>query len=542
MFRRSFIKNSIATGTLLSINSCSTEQKKTPDTHEVFPLQEMTISGLMTAYESGELTCESVTRMYLDRIEAIDKSGPTLRSILAINPEALTEARQLDEQRKSGKVKGPLHGIPVLLKDNIDTAGTMKTTAGSLALKDNQALQNAFITQKLIDAGALILGKTNLSEWANFRSSRSSSGWSAMGGQTRNPYIIDRSPCGSSSGSGAAVAANLCAVAVGTETDGSIVCPASINGIVGIKPTIGLVSRSGIVPIAHSHDTAGTMTRTVEDAAVLLSVLAGIDEKDAYTQRSIGKIPSDYTQFLNKDGMRGKRIGIARRFFGFHELVDALLEKAIDAMKQLGATLVEVPPDELSDLADEDAYTVLLYEFKHDLKAYLSTCPEQVSIRSLEDLIAFNEVNKDKEMPYFQQEVFLEAAKKGEHTDEQYLHALDRVLKANGENGIDKALKTHQLDAIIAPSNGPTWPIDLVTGDHFLGGSSSPAARSGYPSITVPAGHVHGLPIGISIFAGAFSEPELISMAYAYEQATMHRRQPEFRLSFNEFQPTEKSD
>ncbi len=540
MFRRSFIKNSIATGALLSINSCETDQKKIAETHEVFPLKEMTISGLMAAYESGELTCERVARMYLDRIEAIDKSGPTLRSVLAINPDAIAQAQELDILRKSVSVKGPLHGIPILLKDNINTSGAMKTTAGSLALNDNLALQNAFITQKLIDAGALILGKTNLSEWANFRSTRSSSGWSAVGGQTRNPYIIDRSPCGSSSGSGAAVAANLCTIAVGTETDGSIICPSSINGIVGIKPTLGLVSRSGIVPIAHSHDTAGPMTRTVEDAAILLGVLAGIDEKDAYTQRSTGKIPSDYTQFLNKEGMRGKRIGIARRFFGFHELVDALLEKAIDDMKQLGATLVELPQDELSDLADEAAYTVLLYEFKHDLKAYLSTCPEQVSVRSLEDLIAFNEVNKEKEMPYFQQEVFLEAAKKGDLTEDQYLNALDWVLKANGENGIDKALKTHQLDAIIAPSNGPSWPIDLVTGDHFLGGSSSPAARSGYPSITVPAGFVHGSPIGISIFAGAFSEPELISMAYAYEQATRHRKPPAFRPSFNEFQSTEK--
>jgi len=537
MFRRSFIKNSIATGALLSINSCNTDQKKASETHEVFPLQEMTIRELITAYESGAMTCESVTRLFLDRIEEIDRSGPTLRSVLAINPDAMAQAKELDKLRKSGAIKGPLHGIPVMLKDNIDTAGVMKTTAGSLALKDNQARENAFIAQKLIDAGALILGKTNLSEWANFRSNRSSSGWSAVGGQTRNPYIIDRSPCGSSSGSGAAVAANLCAVAVGTETDGSIVCPSSINGIVGIKPTLGLVSRSGIVPIAHSHDTAGPMTRTVEDAAILLGVLAGKDEKDSYTQRSEGKIHSDYSQFLNKDGMNGKRIGIARRFFGFHEKVDSVLEKAMEDMKQLGATLVELPQDELRDLAEEDAYTVLLYEFRHDLKAYLSTCPEQVTVRSLDDLIVFNEANKDKEMPYFQQEVFLEAAKKGELTDDQYVHALANVLKANGENGIDKALKTHELDAIIAPTNGPSWPIDLITGDHFLGGSSSPAARSGYPSITVPAGYVHGLPIGISLIAGAFSEPELLSMAYAYEQATKHRKEPEFRLSFNEFQP-----
>ena len=535
MYRRSFIKNTFAAGALLSINSCDTTEKKAPEDSADFPLQEISVRELLTAYESGAMTCEYVTRLYLDRIAAIDKSGPSINSIITTNPDAITSAIELDKLRKSGNIKGGLHGIPILLKDNIDTSGSMKTTAGSLALKDNQALQNAFITQKLIDAGALILGKTNLSEWANFRSNRSSSGWSAVGGQTHNPYVLDRSPCGSSSGSGAAIAANLCTAAIGTETDGSIICPSSINGIVGIKPTIGLVSRSGIVPIAHSHDTAGPMTRTVEDAAILLGVMVGADENDPYTKRGVGKGYADYTQFLNMDGLNGKRIGVARRFFGFHEEVDAIMENAINEIRSLGATIVEMPNEELSDLAEQDAFNVLLYEFKHDLNIYLRNCPEQIQVRSLSDLIEFNKENKDLEMPFFQQEVFLEAEKKGELTDEQYLTALNKVLKANGENGIDKSLQTYELDAIMAPSNGPAWQIDLINGDHFLGGSSSPAARSGYASITVPAGFVQGLPIGISFFAGAFSEPTLISIAYAYEQATKHRQPPQFLPMINNF-------
>ncbi len=533
MERRSFLKNSLATGALLTVNSCATDSQKTPQSTDHFPLNEITIRELIHGYEAGTSSCEKVTQQYLKRIESIDKSGATLCSVIQLNPDAIEQARELDSLRKSGTMKGPLHGIPVLLKDNINTAGNMNTTAGSLALKNNKATKNAFVAQKLIDAGALILGKTNLSEWANFRSTRSSSGWSAVGGQTRNPYFLDRSPCGSSSGSGVAVSANLCSFAIGTETDGSIVCPATINGIVGVKPTLGLVSRAGIVPIAHSHDTAGPMTRSVTDAAIVLGVLAGVDENDPYTKRSIGKGIGDYTSFLKTESLNGSRIGIARTFFGFHEKVDELMEKAIVDIRGMGATMVEMEKDELHDLADEDAYAVLLYEFKHDLKAYLSTCGAAVTIRSLDDLIAFNEANKDQEMPYFTQEVFMDAQNKGPLTDPEYLNALDNVLKSNGENGIDKAIKAHALDAIIAPTGGPAWTIDMINGDHYRGGSSSPAARSGYPSITVPMGFVHGLPVGISFFASAFSESTLIGLAFAYEQATKFRRPPTFQSSFN---------
>lgn len=536
MKRRSFFKTSIAAGTILSVNSCQTQE--TPENNgeqvnDVFPLNEITISDLQKSYHIGELTCEKVIQMYLDRIDKIDKAGPALNSVIEINPDAMAIAKALDEERKSGKTTGPLHGIPIMLKDNIDTAGKMMTTAGSLALEGNYASQNSWVAEKLEQAGAIILGKTNLSEWANFRSNRSSSGWSGRGGQTRNPYIVDRNPCGSSSGSGVAVSANLCATAIGTETNGSVVCPASVNGIVGIKPTVGLVSRAGIIPIAHSQDTAGPMARTVRDAAMVLGALTGIDEKDKYTQKSQGKSFTDYTTFLREDSLRNKRIGVARHFFGFHEKVDQLMDHAIKDLQNLGAKTIDLDQEDLNGKSGGDAYEVLLYEFKHNLNSYLKNCTSDIVIRSLEQLIAFNKDHADKEMPFFGQEILIAAQEKGDLNSDEYKKALDNVLKSNGPEGIDRVMDKYNVDAIIAPTGGPAWPTDVITGDHFLGGSSSPAARSGYPSITLPMGFIHGLPIGISFFSEAFSEAKLISFAYAYEQATKHRKAPKFIPTFD---------
>ena len=535
MKRRSFLKNSVATGALLSVQACQPAEslKTTADANNYsFELEETTIASLLDSYKNGSLTIEKATKLYLERIEAIDKNGPGLNAVIELNPDALEIARSLDNDFHQGKIKGPLHGIPIMLKDNIDTKGKMMTTAGSLALEGNYASQNSWVTEKLEQAGAVIIGKTNLSEWANFRSTRSSSGWSGRGGQTRNPYIIDRNPCGSSSGPGVAVSANLCTAAIGTETDGSIVCPSSINGVVGLKPTVGLVSRTGIIPIAHSHDTAGPMTRTVEDAAIILGALTGIDPGDEYTTKSEDKSFTDYTQFLNKDSLNGKRIGIARNFFGFHEKVDQLMEMAIKDLQTLGAIPVEIEGNYLKGNSDEDAYKVLLYEFKHDLNEYLKNCTSDIKVRSLAQLIQFNREHAKQEMPYFGQEILLEAQDKGDLSSPEYVKALENVLKSNGPEGIDLVLEKFQLDAMIAPTGGPAWPIDVISGDHYIGGSSSPAARSGYPNITVPMGYVDGLPIGISFFAEAFSEPQLIGLAYAYEQATKHRKAPTFLPTF----------
>lgn len=536
MKRRSFFKTSIAAGTLLSVNSCQsreTTEKNGEQIQDDFPLNEITISDLQKSYNIGDLTCEKVVQMYLNRIEKIDKSGPILNSILEINPDAIAIAKALDENRNSGKPSGPLHGVPIMLKDNIDTAGKMMTTAGSLAMEGNYASQNSWVAAKLEQAGAIILGKTNLSEWANFRSNRSSSGWSGRGGQTRNPYIIDRNPCGSSSGSGVAVSANLCSTSIGTETNGSVVCPASINGIVGIKPTVGLVSRAGIIPIAHSHDTAGPMARTVRDAAIVLGAMTGIDKKDNYTQKSKGKSFSDYTTDLQADSLKKKRIGVARHFFGFHEKVDLLMEQAIKDLQNLGAKTIDLDQEDLNGKSGSDAYKVLLCEFKHDLNSYLKNCTSDIKIRSLEQLIKFNKDHADKEMPFFGQEVLIAAQAQVDLNSDEYKSALDNVLKSNGPEGIDRVMDTYEVDAIIAPTGGPAWPTDVITGDHFLGGSSSPAARSGYPSITLPMGFVHGLPIGISFFSEAYSESKLISFAFAYEQATKHRKPPKFIPTFD---------
>ncbi|MEM6840660.1 MAG: amidase [Bacteroidota bacterium] len=527
MNRRTFIqKSGIATAFAYFPSACSSETHP-PNALDVV---EATVTDLQAGMEAGEYTSRDLVEVYLQRIQEIDQQGPTLRSVIEVNPEALSIADQRDEERQQGKVRGPLHGIPVMIKDNIDTADQTETTAGSLALTGSKPAQDAFLVQQLREAGAVLLGKTNLSEWANFRSTRSSSGWSGRGGQVKNPYILDRNPCGSSSGSGVAVSANLCTVAIGTETNGSIVCPSQANGIVGIKPTVGLVSRSGIIPISHSQDTAGPMTRTVTDAAILLGALTGTDARDPITQKSEGRAYHDYTQFLDVNGLQGKRIGVGRSYFSFHEGVDERMEAALAAMKEQGATLVDLetvmPQDELNGAG----YEVLLYEFKHDLNQYLAE-RNHPTIKTLEDLIAYNQNHADQEMPYFLQEIFLSAQAKGGLDDEAYLEALATVQRVSRQDGIDKVMNEHQLDAIVAPSGSAAWPIDVVNGDHFLGGSSSPAAMAGYPSITVPAGFVHGLPVGISFFASAYQEPQLIQIAYAFEQATQHRKAPEFKTT-----------
>ena len=490
-----------------------------------FELEEWTVARLQDAMASGRLTARAIAERYLARIEAIDGQGPMLRSVIETNPDGLAIADALDEERRSGRTRGPLHGVPVLIKDNIDTADRMRTSAGSLALADQVAPQDSFVAGRLREAGAVILGKTNLSEWANFRSTRSTSGWSGRGGLCRNPYALDRNTCGSSSGSGAAASASLCAIAVGTETDGSIVCPSSATGLVGIKPTLGLVSRAGIVPIAHSQDTAGPMARTVTDAALLLAALAGVDPRDSATTAARGRI-ADYAAALDPRGLAGARVGVARQIFGFHPAVDALMDAAIDAMKEHGAVIVDPVEFEHRGEIDDPEFEVLLYEFKADLNQYLASLRPAAPARSLADLIAFNDQNKDREMPYFGQEIFIRAEEKGPLTSKEYLDALEKSKRLAGAEGIDAVTAKHQLDAIVAPTGGPAWTTDLVNGDHFGGGASTLAAVAGYPAITVPAGYVFGLPVGLTFFAGAWSEPALIRIAFAFEQATKHRRAP----------------
>jgi amidase len=490
-------------------------------------LEEATIIELQNKMDSGESTARAIAEMYLERIEQIDKGGPAINAVIELNPDALDIADALDAERTSGP-RGPLHGIPVLLKDNIDTADKMQTTAGSLALQGSIAPEDAWVTQRLREAGAVILGKANLSEWANFRSTRSTSGWSSRGGQTRNPYALDRNPCGSSSGSAAAVAANLCAVSVGTETDGSLICPAQTNSIVTIKPTLGLVSRFGVVPIAHSQDTAGPMARTVADAAILIGALTGVDARDPATEGSHDKALADYTPSLDPDGLRGARIGVARNFFGFDPRVDQIVEACIEAMKRVGAEIVDPADVKAARSFGKSEIEVLLYEFKADLNAYLARLGPGAPVHSLKEIIAFNEQHEDRVMPYFGQERMLLAQEKGPLTDEAYLEALKENHRLARTEGIDATLQEFKLDAIVAPSGGPACLIDWIRGDHHAGGSSSPAAVAGYPNITVPAGYVYGLPVGISFFGGAYQEPTLIRVAYAFEQATRIRRAPQF--------------
>lgn len=491
---------------------------------------EASIGDLQARMASGEATSQSLTQDYLDRIAAVDQAGPSINSVLALNPDALDIAAALDKERADGSVRGPLHGIPVLLKDNVDTGDNMATTAGSLALEGSRAANDAEVARRLRAAGCVILGKSNLSEWANFRSTRSSSGWSGVGGQTRNPYALDRNPCGSSSGSGAAVAASLCAGAIGTETDGSVVCPSNANGIVGIKPTLGLVSRAGIVPIAHSQDTAGPMARTVADAAAILSAIVGQDSRDGIT-KAASDHATDYTQYLHEDGLRGARLGVARNYTGFHEKCDALLENALTAMRSDGAEVLDFELANRGDYGDAE-YEVLLYEFKADLNAFLAARGHD-GAQSLAEVIEFNSANAGRSMPYFQQEILEQAQEKGDLTDPAYQDALARSKQMAGPDGIDAALREHNLDAIVAITGGPAWPTDLVTGDHFSGGCSQPAAVSGYAHITVPMGYVFGLPVNVSFFSSAFSEPTLIRLAYAFEQRTQLRQAPRYLPTAN---------
>ena len=518
MDRRKFIFSTTAAGLgLMASDSFAAVQK--------FDIEEATVASLQIALQKGEATAKDLVAQYVAGIRSGDKQS---NSMIEINPDALAIATELDRERKAGKIRGPLHGIPVVLKDNIDTADKMKTTAGSLALVDAPVpKRDAFLVEQLRRSGAVILGKTNLSEWANFRSTSSTSGWSGRGGQTRNPYILDRNPCGSSSGTGAAIAANFAALGIGTETDGSIVCPASICGIVGLKPTVGLISRSGIIPIAASQDTAGPMTRTVADAAIMLSAMTAVDALDSATAQNVSKARTDYETFLKPDGLKGAVIGVARDYWGKRSEVDKVTNAALDAMKAGGATLVDVKFPNLEKFGDAE-YEVLQFEFKDGLEKYLAGRGSRY--KTLDDLIKFNIDNAAREMPHFKQEIFESSAKKGSLTSKEYLDARALCIKLTREEGIDAVMNRHKLDAIVAPSNAPTWMIDWVNGDcgsNYIS-SSSLAAVAGYPSITVPAGFIRELPIGVSFFGRPYSEHVLIRIAYAFEQATKARRKPKF--------------
>ena len=542
MNRRNFLKNSSATGlaiTTIGLASCqagdSTNGKTGGMSHEDyvnFELNELTIDELQKKMQSGTYTSRSITEMYLKRIEAIDKNGPTLNAVIELNPDALSIADEMDKERKAGKLRGPMHGIPILIKDNIDTADKMMTTAGSIALEGHKASRDAFIISRLRESGAVLMGKTNLSEWANFRSTRSSSGWSSRGGQTRNPYALDRNPCGSSSGSGVAVSANLCAVAVGTETDGSVIAPASFCGIVGVKPTVGLLSRTGIIPISKTQDTAGPMTRTVRDAAILLAAMAGVDELDPVTNESSAKVKTDYTKFLDANALQGKRIGIEKSFLRGHEGVVGVFKSAIDLLKSKGATVIEVELLKQTNELGEAEYNVLLYEFKDGVNRYLASA--NAGVKTLTDVIAFNKEHEARAMPFFKQETLERSEAKAGLDTKEYID-FHRSSTQGAKKIIDDMIHEHQLDAIAGTSIGPANCTDLVNGDYSTGFYfCPPAAMAGYPHITVPMGTVHHLPVGLSFISGAYKEGELFGIAFAFEQASQKRHIPSFLPSVNQ--------
>ena len=532
MNRRTFVRNATVAGVALASVRSLAEPEASAAVESfsppAFDLNEATIDELQRTMSSGKETAHSLARKYLDRIDEIDKHGPAINSVIETNPDALAIAGELDRERKAGRSRGRLHGIPVLIKDNIDTHDRMMTTAGSLALAGSIPPQDSFVARKLRDAGAVIIGKTNLSEWANFRSSHSTSGWSGRGGQTKNPYVLDRNPCGSSSGTGAAIAANLATMGVGTETDGSVVCPSNANSLVGIKPTVGLISRTGIVPISHSQDTAGPMCRTVTDATLLLSALTGIDSRDEATKASGGKFLVDYTKSLDPDGLKGARIGVHRKAFGFNDAVDKLMTDCIDIIKRHGATVVDPADIPTQGKFDDSELEVLLYEFKADLNSYLASLGPRAPVKSLKEIIDFNEQYRDREMPWFGQDIMTKAQAKGPLTEKAYRDALAKNHRLSRKEGIDFVMDKNKLDALIAPTGGPPWPTDWVNGDHFAGGYSTASAVAGYPHVTVPAGYLFGLPVGLSFFGRAWSEATLIKFAYAFEQATKVRRPPSF--------------
>ena len=498
------------------------------DQARAFAFEEATVAELAARMQAGTLTSRALTAAYLARIAAVDAAGPSLKSVIEVNPDALTIAAERDAERRAGKIRGPLHGIPVLVKDNLDTADKMQTTAGSLALVGKPAPRDATVVAKLREAGAVLLGKTNLSEWANFRSTRSVSGWSGRGGQTRHPYVLDRNPCGSSSGTGTAISANLATVGIGTETDGSIICPSSICGLVGLKPTVGLVSRAGIIPISATQDTAGPMTRTVSDAAVVLQVIRGSDARDAATAGAANQT-DDYLKALRVDALAGARIGVSRNMAGFHPAVDAAFDRALAVMRKAGATIIDpcnVPTVGKYDAAELE---VLLYEFKDGLTAYLASRGDTVAHHTLAELMAYNTANAGSEMPWFGQELFEQAAAKGPLTDTAYREALATCRRLSRDEGLDALFREHQLAAVVAPSNGPSWPTDWINGDRYSGGNASVAAVAGYPSLTVPMAYVQELPLGVSFIGLAYSETQLLALGYAFEQQTRVRRPPRFR-------------
>lgn len=526
--RREFL--AAAGGSALGLgHGCATRKPRTgASAVEESELSEVSVADLRAGLESGRWTAKSLCQACLERIDAIDAAGPAVNSVIEVNPDAFAIAEDLDRERLAGEVRGPLHGIPVMLKDNVATADGMQTTAGSLALEGAVAPRDSWVASRLRAGGALLIAKTNLSEWANFRSRLSTSGWSGRGGLTRNPYFLERNPCGSSSGSGVAVSAGIAPLAIGTETNGSIVCPSSVNGIVGIKPTVGLVSRAGIVPISHTQDTAGPMARTVADAAAALGPLTGRDPLDDATSASEGRSHADYTQFLDPGALRGARIGLLREYWGRHAEVDAILDESVAAMRDAGAELVDIAPLPGLEATNQPGFEVMLFEFKAGLNRYLADLGPDAGVRSLDEVIRFNEEHRDREMPYFGQDILETAAAKGPLTDPAYLDALERS-RDGARTAIDDTAGKHDLDAFFAPTTGPAWVTDLVHGDRStFRGCSSAAARAGYPHVTVPGGSVFGLPVGVSFFGQAWSEPSLLALAYALEQATQRRRRPEF--------------